>query len=545
MDSPADRAPHPATLPASSTLDHLLESLGRAVMYALTSPAGLDVPVNDIWVLDLSEPFAPTPGCLVLAVGLRPDAPDLARVLRAAAVGGAAAVAIKSRGEDLSRVETIANESGVSVVVVPDAVGWRHLNSLLTAAMGVDVQVRGTLNGVASGDLFAFVNALALTVGGAVSIEDQQQHILAYSNIPGQTIDDYRQLGILGRENPTPEAYVDVYRRLWRSPGAIRIPDAGHLPRVAVAIHAGSETLGSIWAIEGQTPLTPDAYQTLEDAARIAALLLLRVRSGDDQQLRAKSSVLYSLIEGHPVDGAATRLEIEPGRLAVIAFQLPSPSHVPINILGAQIGDLVAVYAEMASSQAVSVHVGSLVYTMVRLADQMNRSELLNLATRVVDRSRAGMSTQLRAAVGSTVTTFEEVGRSRREADQALSTLTLWPAPEDGTANPVVGIEHVPSQAVLLELRDVFEANERLLMDEVREMVSHDAEKQTNYCETLLAYLDCFGDIKRASQKVHVHDNTFRYRIRRAEELFGLQLDAPDERLVLWLQLRLRTLRNR
>jgi DNA-binding PucR family transcriptional regulator len=36
-----------------------------------------------------------------------------------------------------------------------------------------------------------------------------------------------------------------------------------------------------------------------------------------------------------------------------------------------------------------------------------------------------------------------------------------------------------------------------------------------------------------------VHPNTCRYRLARAEQLFGLALADPDERLLLWLQLRL------
>jgi DNA-binding PucR family transcriptional regulator len=37
---------------------------------------------------------------------------------------------------------------------------------------------------------------------------------------------------------------------------------------------------------------------------------------------------------------------------------------------------------------------------------------------------------------------------------------------------------------------------------------------------------------------VNVHPNTFRYRLRRITEVFGLDLGEPDERLVAELQLR-------
>ncbi|TGB14861.1 PucR family transcriptional regulator [Streptomyces palmae] len=56
---------------------------------------------------------------------------------------------------------------------------------------------------------------------------------------------------------------------------------------------------------------------------------------------------------------------------------------------------------------------------------------------------------------------------------------------------------------------------------------------------TLRAYLDHFGDVPAASRSLNVHANTFRYRLRRLREVCGIDLDAPDARLLAQLQLRL------
>jgi len=45
--------------------------------------------------------------------------------------------------------------------------------------------------------------------------------------------------------------------------------------------------------------------------------------------------------------------------------------------------------------------------------------------------------------------------------------------------------------------------------------------------------------VPRAAEHISVHPNTFRYRMRRLAELFDLDLDDADERVVLELQLRL------
>jgi DNA-binding PucR family transcriptional regulator len=55
----------------------------------------------------------------------------------------------------------------------------------------------------------------------------------------------------------------------------------------------------------------------------------------------------------------------------------------------------------------------------------------------------------------------------------------------------------------------------------------------------VLAYLGTMGDISRTATQLTLHENTVRYRIRRAEELFGLDLADADTTLATWLQLRL------
>ena len=44
-------------------------------------------------------------------------------------------------------------------------------------------------------------------------------------------------------------------------------------------------------------------------------------------------------------------------------------------------------------------------------------------------------------------------------------------------------------------------------------MLEHDREKNTTYAESLLAYLDAFGDTAGAAKALCVHENTLRYRI--------------------------------
>ena len=52
-------------------------------------------------------------------------------------------------------------------------------------------------------------------------------------------------------------------------------------------------------------------------------------------------------------------------------------------------------------------------------------------------------------------------------------------------------------------------------------------------------WLETFGDVAAAAASQFVHANTFRYRLRRVQEVSGLDLDDPDARFAAMLQLRM------
>jgi DNA-binding PucR family transcriptional regulator len=51
--------------------------------------------------------------------------------------------------------------------------------------------------------------------------------------------------------------------------------------------------------------------------------------------------------------------------------------------------------------------------------------------------------------------------------------------------------------------------------------------------------LDAFGDVIAAAEAVHVHPNTFRYRLHRIAEVGEVDLGDSESRFALMLQLRL------
>jgi DNA-binding PucR family transcriptional regulator len=71
-------------------------------------------------------------------------------------------------------------------------------------------------------------------------------------------------------------------------------------------------------------------------------------------------------------------------------------------------------------------------------------------------------------------------------------------------------------------------------------LVAYDAKRDAALVDTVEHYLLHFGDVRGAAADLHIHPNTLRYRIRRAEQLLGMSLDDPDSRLLLQIQLLVR-----
>ncbi|MFE2952466.1 helix-turn-helix domain-containing protein, partial [Embleya sp. NPDC059267] len=96
----------------------------------------------------------------------------------------------------------------------------------------------------------------------------------------------------------------------------------------------------------------------------------------------------------------------------------------------------------------------------------------------------------------------------------------------------------VVSEAALVRLLDRVEPLWPMA-GPVHAMVEHDRLHGSEYSASVGAYLAAFGDTPAAARGLSVHPNTLRYRLRRARELFGVDLDDPTGRLLADIGLRL------
>lgn len=525
----------------ATTLGRVVERLHPAVLDVAAAPLGLDVAVTEPVILDPADPRPPAPGSVVLAVGVDTSAARVALLHRLAG-SGVAAVAMKDSGPVDDRLLTASDDTGVAVLAAPPGLSWGQLFSLLTTAATTAPGAAGGVADAPLGDLFALANAVAAMVGGATTIEDPHNRVLAYSNLD-HPIDLPRQETILGRQVPADWVRrlhdTGVFRRLWQTDEVAHIADfadePGYLPRLAVAVRAGGELLGSIWVIEGSQPLGEEAERTLREAAGIAAMHLMRHRSAQDVERHRRSEALLAVLEGRDRgDRAEAVLGIDTrSAVTVLAFDAGDGADDASGVMRAErVADLVAVYCESYRRQAACAVSGHRVYALVPGAGADGGDSAAALAQAIVTRAGQALRVPLRAGVGSTVSGLAGVVASRREADEVLGVLLTDPHTQ------VAAIDQVRARVVLDRLRRLAHDHAELRAGRLAALVEQDAAKGTAWIPTLRAYFDAFGDMATAAAQVNVHPNTFRYRLRRITEAFGLDLADPDERLVAELQLR-------
>ena len=294
-------------LPRAS-LGRVLDDLGATLLDLVHGDVHSPGPIAGIAIHDpFDDGHLPSPA-LVLGVGLREPA-EIAALLRTLGPLGAAGLIVRAPVPAGEELRVAAQESGVALLALTRGASWAQLAALLRSMLSQgDVGDPGpeTLGGQPSGDLFALANAVAALVDAPVTIEDPDSRVLAFSGRQEEA-DESRVETILGRQVPERFARLlsraGVHRDLHRSTEPVFVtppasaPGDFSVPRVAVAVRAGDEFLGSIWAAVHE-PLTPDRSHAFSDAAKLVALHLLRLRAGADVERRLRTELVGTALEG-------------------------------------------------------------------------------------------------------------------------------------------------------------------------------------------------------------------------------------------------------
>lgn len=516
-------------------LGQLLLALDTTMVSLVDAPRGLDLPVASAALIDsddvrlgLAKDAESADVCFLL--GLTED--EAQRWITTAATARApVAVFVKAPSDALmARAAT----AGTAVVAVEPQARWERLYRLVNH---VFEHHRSSLTDPrydSGTDLFGLAQSLADRIHGMVSIEDDQSHVLAYS-ASNDEADELRRLSILGRAGP-PEhldwiSRAGIFDALRTGGDVVRVaerPELGLRPRLAVGIHQPRVDTrrppvfsGAIWVQRGARPFADDAEEILRGGAVLAARVMSRLAARPSTHtLRVQQLLGLADCGSLEVTDIARELDILADGNAVLIGVDATESHPRLT-------DIVALSANAFRADAQVTSGGSRTYVLFPQAKTESAASWIRGA---ITSLRSELGLQLRAVIAAPIAGPAAAAAARAEVDRVLDSVGRHP----DSVGQVMSLAEVRTTVLLDEIVTMVGADERLVDPRIADLRTRDPA----LAETLRIYLDSFGDIGAAAQRLQVHPNTVRYRVRRIEQLLCTSLADPDVRLVLSLSLR-------
>ena len=525
------------------TLDELSRSIGPEIASLVENSTADRQTVSGSVLYDRFARPAPLHGAIALAIGMSLADEHLPAQLQELREAGYVALVYKSHGASDADLRHAARSVGIALFRASDSVPWDQLTEIIDAAIIPHGEGRRRLVNIRPGDLFELANAVASLCGGAVAIADPEQTLLAYSTLPEQPIDDTRRKSILQLHVPHTEQNDRDYRRVHASREVVSVAPAEHsLTRSAVAMRAGSILLGSLWLINAEGRNSADIERVLLEAANVAALHILHRRTKhDSDRARQIDLVKPLLFESDRAEFAAVQLGISADCVRIAAVTAYGHAgNAPDTLQSSQLlFDTVQTACAVWLPTAVCGLADHIVYIVLpqtsTSSDSFQRAAIL----RIAHHTRRLLSRPILAGFGRT-TPIATVCQSRVDSEAVLAVLLR---------DVEVGRVRIDSDDIVadqqslgprLRLRQIvteLRAVGLLPGDYVTKIAEHDSRQKSFYEETIRTYLDCEANAIETARRLGLHPNTVRYRLSRVERLFGLRLDDPESRLLMWLEL--------
>ncbi|GAB3277291.1 PucR family transcriptional regulator [Parasphingorhabdus pacifica] len=506
----------------------LADRVGPTLLRVVVAPEETGC-VGDVVITEPGHIPKVAQGDLVLGVAVT-NAQEAVDLARGCGADHAAAVLLKPPLATDETVVTAAVETGITLVEVRSGTAWAQLVWLIRAALtgtGSDGSEQRSPAHPGLSDLFRLADAAADVVDAPVTIEDARSQVLAYSARQDLT-DPARVSTIMGRRQPDDVLAKfrerGTFRELVRGSSAVFVPaqQDGTLPRLVVPIRMGGELLGSLWAVvPGE--VSEQRATAFADTAPLVALQLLRWRAVADAARQRSAELVHRVLDG--ADGwraAAKELAVSNEQHRVVAIDAAA-SEEPAE------GHRLAMWEWITKGvgrQPPVTEVGGVLFALVPEHARSGGWSALRaaLATHdVVPRPLVAVGT----AVG-----VGELSRSRDEAEELLGLLRA------GLVEERVAVhDELWHRLVLTRMADTATDAGVGALGPIRQLAEHDHAQGTNYLDTLHAWLRHPGDPRAASRELRVHPNTFRYRMKRLVTLVDLDLDDPDVRSALLVQL--------
>jgi sugar diacid utilization regulator len=302
---------------------------------------------------------------------------------------------------------------------------------------------------------------------------------------------------------------------------------------VSIAKLGDDATAARIWISAKESELDAVSIRAVEHASIVISLELLRMRTAAEVEHRLRGELLADLLGG----GAVISEQLVQ-RAQRLGHDLKRP-HVMIvgalSIAGeaaeariyqrslSLVGDLVRPYAPR---PLAAMHRGNIV-TMWPVGDSQP-GRMIGSGDAAAELVQRAMSSVGRA-VDATVTVSAEPAGSVSSYAEAYRTAkgALDIALRAGRTNTVVQLADLGVIGLLLQLDDSAQLA-TFARRTLGPLLDYDESHHTDLVDTLRTYFGCRHDRNRAATKLHIHPNTVTQRLRRIEQLSGVELAEPS-----------------
>lgn len=394
-------------------------------------------------------------------------------------------------------------------------------------------------------ELQQLVDHLGNRLGRSVAIDDPHIRLLAYNAHTEGDVDDVRLRSIM-RRSVSGDVVSYIRGKVDRDvTDLFTVPASAEIgltvERIGIPIRFEDTHLGYLWLLDSDGPLDPDAATAVREAADRAALILHREHLTDELARGRERELVRDLV----ADDAALRTEAATALLdeelvvtgKVTALVATFPGSEP---LGER--DRMALAAAVDHGRRrLSPHTAMslprprhalLIAVWPGAREGTIERSVLDLAVAVHERLVAESGREpatCPVGIGGTRAGLLELRASYREARRAAEVAGITGALGQVVPHAKLGVYALLAQLPPGELADALHPG-------IRPLLEADGDPLV---ETLQAFLDNAGDVKRTAAQLHVHRATLYYRLRKVEEQSGLDLSVGDDRLAAHLSLKL------
>jgi purine catabolism regulator len=311
--------------------------------------------------------------------------------------------------------------------------------------------------------------------------------------------------------------------------------------------------IGDAWAglltLLGRPGETSEADRMLADrAADLVALELAKQRAVAEATQRWRGEFLADLLEGNfPTDDAALARArqlgydlLRPHVLFMLAPDPPGPGAGWVDAERAaarnrrRFSELARQALPRLQPRALSIDREGTLVAVLGVSRDSEPDELCAL----VEPTRYAIEQLLGAPVSAGISRVLDrptaMQKAEPEASIALGVAQRLIGGSRTSHFDQLGVERLLYQ--LLGHREL----EAFVHDVLGSLLAYDAAHRAELVRTVEVFLACNGNHVRAAQELHLHRNTLLYRLERAREVLGRDLEDADTRLAIQVALRIR-----